>query len=114
MFCRFKCFCSRNNRYRNCRNINNIDVDKMAQMQRDGAILIDVRSPQEFDEGHLFDAICVPEYELTLKIRMMIPNMDEVLILYCGTGHRSERAKQRLRKMGYANVYNLRNGLENY
>ena len=77
-----------------------------------GAILIDVRSPQEYNEGHLDNSILLPEYEILKKIEDIIPNKNTKIILYCSSGTRSKKAQEELEKMGYKNIYNVLNGVE--
>ena len=77
-----------------------------------GAILIDVRSPQEYNEGHLDNSILLPEYEILKKIEDIIPNKNTKIILYCSSGTRSKKAQEELEKIGYKNVYNVLNGVE--
>ena len=88
-----------------------ITKDKLDRMLKEGAILIDVRSPQEYNEGHLQGAISIPEYELKQRKEELPINKDTKIILYCTTGKRSKRRKNKLEKMGYKNVYNLYNGI---
>lgn len=90
---------------------NDIDLKELKKLQREGAVLIDVRSPQEFNEGHLDGAICIPEYRI--KKEMFI-NKEEKYILYCSSGTRSKKAQKTIKKLGYKNVYNLYNGYVNY
>ncbi|MBO5004534.1 MAG: rhodanese-like domain-containing protein [Clostridia bacterium] len=75
--------------------------------------LIDVRSIQEYDEGHLDGAICIPLYELQNDIVNKIKDIDTVIILYCASGVRSLKGKKILDDLGYKNVYNLEGGIEN-
>lgn len=88
-----------------------ITREKLDRMVKDGAILIDVRSPQEYNEGHLQGAISIPEYELKQRKEELPKNIDTKIILYCSTGRRSKKGKNKLEKMGYKNVYNLYNGI---
>lgn len=99
--------------YRNMEE-NDINMQELKNMQKSGAELIDVRSKQEYNEGHLDGAINVPEYEL--KSYFMNSNIDKnkMIVVYCISGYRSKRACIKLRKMGYSNVYNLYGGLEEY
>lgn len=91
--------------------INKLQLEKMVEK---GAILVDVRSPQEYEEGHIENAILLPEYEIKEKASKILPNTWQVIIVYCSTGHRSQKAQKTLQKLGYQKVYNLYNGLENY
>lgn len=82
-------------------------------MNNGDAILIDVRSNQEFEEGHLDNAINIPTYNLKNEIEKKVINKTNLIILYCSSGNRSKRAKTELEKIGYENVYNLKGGLDN-
>lgn len=75
--------------------------------------LIDVRSIQEYEEGHLDGAICISLYELQTDIVNKIKDKDTVIILYCASGVRSLKGKNILDDLGYKNVYNLDGGIEN-
>lgn len=90
-----------------------ISKEQLAKMIEKGAILVDVRSPQEFEEGHLENSISLPEYEINQNAKDMLPDQSQVIIVYCSTGHRSQKAQKELEKLGYQKVYNLCKGLEN-
>lgn len=90
-----------------------ISKEQLNKMIEKGAILVDVRSPQEFAEGHLDNAISLPEYEMNQKVKDILPDKLQVIIVYCSTGHRSQKAQKELQKLGYQKVYNLCKGLEN-
>lgn len=96
------------------RSFNKKDINKneLKRMLQDGAILVDVRSPQEYREGHLEGAILIPEYELMGKHSKAFKAKDETIILYCSNGLRSKKAQRKLEKQGYTNVYNLVNDLK--
>lgn len=98
------------------RSTDEYDIDKkqLEHMLEKGATLLDVRSPQEYEEGHLKDAILLPEYEILTKASKILPDKEQVIIAYCSSGYRSKKAERELKKLGYTNVYNLYNGLENY
>lgn len=97
--------------YRNIEN-NEISYKKMIEMMKNSNIyLIDVRSSQEFDEGHLNGAINIPIYNIEKDIEKIIKNKKEIIIIYCSSGYRSKKAKEILEKLGFENVYNLKDGL---
>ena len=77
-----------------------------------GAILIDVRSNQEYREGHLQGAINIPDFEIANRIQKEIPKKNQLIVLYCQYGGRSKKAMLILKNMGYTNVYNLYGGLD--
>ena len=91
-----------------------IDQTQLEKMVQEGSILLDVRSTQEFEEGHLGNAISLPVYDIKKKYQEMLKDKSQTIIVYCSTGHRSEKAQKLLKKLGYEKVYNLCNGLENY
>ncbi len=96
--------------FKRCLDKNEIDINELKELVKKGAILIDVRSPQEYKEEHLDNAILIPEYDINKKILDRF-SVNENIILYCSTGNRSRRVKKKLEKMGYTNVYNLRDGI---
>lgn len=93
---------------------NDITMEELIKMQKSGAKLIDVRSKQEYNEGHLDGAINIPEYELKSYFNNSSIDKSKMMVVYCISGYRSKRACIKLNKMGYSNVYNLRGGLEEY
>lgn len=95
------------NRLKRCMDPSDINMEQMETLIKQGAIVIDVRSPQEFAEGHIPGAICIPEYNIQREIRNKVPNINSLIIVYCDSGVRSKNAQKRLQKMGYKQVYNL-------
>ena len=67
-------------------------------------IIIDARTEQEFGEGHIEDAIMIPEYEIKDRAENELPNKDELILVYCRSGRRSKIASEELVKLGYTNV----------
>lgn len=110
MIRKLRCIFNRNR----CYYQTEIDMQQLNKMVGEGAVLLDVRSPQEFNEGHLDKAISLPEYEINKNVIGVLPDKMQVIILYCSTGHRSQKAQKILRSLGYKQVYNLQGGLENY
>lgn len=93
----------------------NINLEKLEKMMlNEDTILIDVRSLQEYKEGHLEKAISIPEYELKNRAKEELKDLNQKIILYCSTGSRSKKAKETLEKLGYKDIYNLENGWQNY
>lgn len=74
-------------------------------------ILLDVRSKQEYEEGHLAGSINIPLYEIDKNLEKL-PDKKCILLIYCTSGHRSKQAKEKLENLGYENVYHLKNGLD--
>jgi phage shock protein E len=72
-----------------------------------GALVIDVRSPGEFNSGHLPAAINIPLDEIETALPRRVKDKNQVLLLHCASGMRSGMAKKKLNGMGYANAFNL-------
>lgn len=89
----------------------NIDEIKYILENNTNVVLLDVRSPQEYEEGHLKGAINIPTYELYTKARKIIKDPDTIVIAYCTVGVRSETAIKILRRLGYKNLYHLNGGI---
>ena len=92
-------------------NKKDIRKDEISQYIKKGAVLIDVRSPQEYREGHLDGAISIPDYQIRRVVASQIANKEQLIVVYCSTGHRSQEAQRILENMGYINVYNVYEGI---
>ena len=71
-----------------------------------GAVLLDVRTPQEYREGHIPGSQNVPLQQLD-KVEEVTENKDTILYVYCHSGARSRQAVSLLKHMGYTNVRNI-------
>ena len=80
--------------------------EKAWELIENGALLIDVRSKEEFQGGHLANAINI-EYENIAKISQAIgQDKSRSVVLYCRSGRRVSVALSELSKLGYNNIYN--------
>lgn len=75
-----------------------------AELVKQGALILDVRSPSEFKHGHIKQAINTPLPELSKHISKI--NKDTVIITCCTSGMRSASAKNILKSNGFSNVHN--------
>ena len=71
----------------------------------DGHVVVDVRRQDEFDAGHIPGAICIPNESITDTQPAELPDLNQVILVYCRTGRRSKEASQKLFDMGYKNVF---------
>ncbi len=76
-------------------------------MNKHGAILLDVRRPDEYNVEHLELAINVPLDTIAANIEKQVPDKNEKIIVYCYSGKRSAQAAQLLIDMGYKYVFDL-------
>ena len=67
-------------------------------------IIIDARTEEEFVQGHIKDAILIPEYEVADRAENELPEKDALILVYCRSGRRSKIASEELVKLGYTNV----------
>ena len=74
--------------------------------QREGAILLDVRTPQEYRDGFIPGSKNVPLQTID-KVDAVVENKDTSLYVYCHSGARSRQAASILQHMGYTNVNNI-------
>ena len=88
--------------------MQSIDWDKALEMNKNGAIFVDVRNPPELNEGYAPEAKNVPLGEL--KDRLAELPKDKDLLIYCRSGRCSEAATNYLLSQGYTRVYNVLGG----
>ena len=69
-----------------------------------GIILLDVRTREEYDTGHIKQAICLPNEEIISEPEQL-PDKAQPILVYCRSGNRSRQAAQKLADMGYENVF---------
>ena len=67
-------------------------------------IILDTREQDEFDEGHIPNAILIPYTEIENQAIERIPDKDKLILVYCRSGRRSKIAAESLAKLGYTNV----------
>lgn len=84
----------------------NISGDEAKRLVGGGARLVDVRTTEEFERGHLPGAINVPIKELEIRWHE-IGSKEATIIVYCKSGARSSYAQRLLKTMGFGVVHNL-------
>lgn len=88
---------------------DNIVTSKEAEeMLLKGAVMIDVRSIMEYEEGHIDGAVSLPLDMINEDtVSDIVPSKDINIIVYCASGNRSASASVTLKNLGYKNVYDL-------
>ena len=87
-----------------------IDTNKALELINNGATVIDVRTEEEYNGGHIKGAINIP----VDNIDSITIDKNETIIVYCASGIRSTNAINNLVDMGYTSLYNLDGGLLNW
>lgn len=80
------------------------EAKAMMDKQEDD-ILLDVRSQEEFDEGHIEGAIVIPDTEIADRAEAELTDKEATILVYCRSGRRSKLAAQALADLGYTNIY---------
>ncbi|MGK7944254.1 MAG: rhodanese-like domain-containing protein [Microcystaceae cyanobacterium] len=84
----------------------NFPTEEATEAINAGAIVIDVRTPEEFAGGHLDGALNIPYDEIAQRISEITEERDRMIVLYCRSGRRASVAEEILRSNGFTNVLN--------
>ena len=64
-----------------------------------------MRRQDEYDSGHIPGAICIPNESIADSQPEELPDLDQVILIYCRSGNRSKQAAEKLCRIGYTNLY---------
>lgn len=79
-----------------------------AELDEDGNIIVlDVRTPEEYSQGHIPNCLSIPLDELRDEVQNVLKDKDTKIFVYCQSGVRSVTACNTLIELGYTNVYNM-------
>ena len=83
-----------------------ISMGEAVKMMKDekNYIILDVRTPEEYLEGHIPGAINVPNEEIGTAEISELPDKSQLILVYCRSGRRSKEASQKLLGLGYTNI----------
>lgn len=84
---------------------------KQALDARNDAVVLDVRSAEEYARGHIADSSHVPLDTIQDRAENVLKNKQKTIYVYCFSGSRSSIATEILKKLGYKNVFNMTGGL---
>ena len=70
-------------------------------------VVVDVRTREEYDGGHIENAVLVPNESIGSEMPEALPDKEATLLVYCRSGRRSKDAAQKLLKLGYQSVYDF-------
>jgi len=76
--------------------------------------ILDVRTPQEYREGHLENAALIPVQELQGRLAELAKFKNENILIYCATGNRSTVASKILIDSGFKRIFNMRHGIQEW
>ncbi len=84
-----------------------LSTDAAREKLKAGALLVDVRTPEEFAAQNLPGAINIPVDTVKSGITNHVPDKSKAVLLHCRSGRRSAIAEKELRSLGYTNVFNI-------
>lgn len=85
--------------------INEIDGKTLIHLRKmENVVLVDVRSVQEYNEGHMPGAILLQSFDAERKAETILKDKNALIVLYCSSGIRSKKVAKILIKKGYKNV----------
>ena len=76
-------------------------------MDNEDVLILDVRTQEEYNEGHIKNSILLPDTEIDSKAHEILKDKNAKILVYCRSGRRSAEASKKLIKMGYTNVYDF-------
>lgn len=93
--------------------MNNISYDQAIELiNLNNVILLDVQKERDYAKKHLLGSINIPVEEIKEKIKTMKIDKNQIIVVYCLKGIRSEAAVDVLKRLGYSNLYNIQGGIE--
>jgi len=81
------------------------DAAKDMILKDSSLIIVDVRTKGEYEEGHIPGAVLIPNESIKDRKPELLPDVNQVILVYCRSGNRSKQAAQKLANMGYKKVY---------
>ncbi len=84
-----------------------IDQESAKEMMAkdDGHVIVDVRRQDEYDSGHIPGAILIPNESIESDPPEALPDLEQIILVYCRSGNRSKQASEKLASMGYTHIY---------
>ncbi|MHB1153790.1 MAG: rhodanese-like domain-containing protein [Eubacteriales bacterium] len=88
-------------------NYTQISAEEAKQVMQEQTdyIILDVRTLEEYESGHIPGALLVPNEVIGVEELTMLPDKDQLILVYCRSGNRSQQASQKLVDLGYTNIY---------
>lgn len=87
-------------------------ISEVSQEELKNVVLVDVRTPEEYAEGHLDNSLNINWHDTDFAEQFDAISKDETIFLYCKMGGRSAKAQEKLISLGFENVVNLEGGYD--
>ncbi len=95
-----------------CSQSSSKPITEFSQTDFKSGILIDVRTPEEYQQGHIDNAVNIDWMDTSFDSRVQNLDKDKTIYVYCKKGGRSAKAFDRLKSLGYDNVIDLEGGYD--
>lgn len=83
-------------------------------IQKGNALILDVRTPVEYQQGHIKDSVLIPVQTLDKEYTKILEHKEKNILVYCRSGNRSVTASNILIKQGFKKVYNMKGGIKDW
>lgn len=97
----------------NSKTYKTISATEAKNMMNENTIILDVRTPAEYEINHIKDAINIPLDEIDETVASQLKDKKQTILVYCQSGNRSKQASQKLVDLGYTSIYNF-GGITNW
>ncbi len=99
-------FLNKNKKIEKDNTIKHVSMDDIVQIMNENTdyIILDVRTISEYNQGHIPNAICIPNETINEDIINELTNKNQMILIYCRSGRRSKEAAEKLKQLGYTNL----------
>jgi phage shock protein E len=95
-------------------NVSNISQQELLEANSNNVVIVDVRTPEEFQQGHVPNAINVPLSNIIDNPNILASSKEGPIVLYCRSGYRAGKAAEALQKYGYSNLRHLEGDMQGW
>jgi rhodanese-related sulfurtransferase len=95
-------------------NVSNITQQELGSTDTNNFIIVDVRTPEEFRQGHVPNAINVPLSKIIVNSAILTSSKGKPIVLYCRSGYRAGKAAEALHKAGHQNLRHLEGDMQGW
>jgi rhodanese-related sulfurtransferase len=95
-------------------NVGDISQQELLEANTNSVVIVDVRTPEEFQQGHVPNAINVPLSNIIDNPAILRISKEKPIVLYCRSGYRAGKAAEALQKYGYTNLRHLEGDMQGW
>ena len=97
---------NRNTEKETTNQIQYVSMEEITTIMQENTnyIILDARTIEEYNQGHIPNAICIPNETIDETVTQQLPNKDQLILIYCRSGNRSKQAALKLQQLGYTNL----------